>query len=141
MICARRQLALCAQSGHSAWVLVEVASVHAGGPQVVQFSCLAGGGDAVWRGVEPVVSGTAHHAEIDHTTPLRWGSPRTLTDGSTFKCSLAATVESVDDDSVLVLRVGDGLMLAHLAEGEEVVASGTAITLLDVELTLCPYNL
>jgi hypothetical protein len=121
-------------------VLVEVATVHAGDPQVVEFSCPAGGGAAVWRGLEPVLSGTTHHAEIDHTTPLRWESLGTLTDGSTSSCRLDATVESVEDDSVLVLRVGDGLLFAHLADGEEVVASGTPVTLIDVELTLWPYH-
>lgn len=123
---------------HPGRVLVVLVAAEPDGSDVVHFECAAGSGRALWCGGEPVTAGQSVHVEVDHTRPLTWVTANELTDGSGSPCRLVATVEASTESSVLVLRLGDGLLLATVADGERTATEGASVVLRDVELSLWP---
>lgn len=122
----------------TAVVRVEITDVKTDEAKLVYFQCVSGTGAATWCGSEPPVRGNSYDVELGHDLPLHRGADGSLTDGTDSACRLDATVDDVDENLVLTLRVGSGVTLVQLGPGQKPPARGTNVELVAVALKLYP---
>jgi hypothetical protein len=103
----------------------------------VMFRCEGGDGRAAWKGSDAVSAGEIHDVELDFEEPMHHAEGA-LTSANAGRCELAARVEAITSNGLVVLRIGEGLAFAEVDDSVSPLEIDTAVVVRDVPLSAWP---